>query len=282
VIPVVDKIPKIKQWQRGGLRAPNSIRKVFERLEASHHDNLGIGIPTGFPLDDGGHLMVLDVDRRSGGEEALAELPPLPETAMARTKDGNHYWFRTDKPFASTVRPDGLELKGAGSYVEVPPSKDKFWERAPYNAGIADAPDWLIQRPPEPEKQGIASFSNPETTETSLIRGNWVSPIKGQRTLSLLRAAASWARRGWVSEHHKLMLLGMAINVGLEHKRALEVINYSFRTIATVATATAAATAGEEAGGAYTSIVRFSKMDFKVFKTALEEIKKRNTGNGRI
>jgi hypothetical protein len=229
VIPVVDKVPRIKNWNRGGLRAPISIENVFGRLSKRFPGNLAVGIPTGFPLEDGGCLLVVDVDRRNGGEEALAELPPLPDTAMARTKDGCHLWFRTDKPFPSTTRPDGIELKGAGAYVVVPPSKGKFWVHDPYD-GIAQAPEWLIAKPQQREtaKEILPVWNQPITGETSFLTGPALDPRKGHRHISLLEWTGRFAARGWMSKAHALLLLNAALRVGLEHADAMRIINNIF------------------------------------------------------
>jgi hypothetical protein len=126
----------------------------------------------------------MDVDARNGGEEALAKLPPLPKTVMAQTNDGYHYWFRTDKPFPSTTRPDGIELKGAGAYVVVPPAPGRFWLRDPFDYEIAWAPEWLLPKPTEPVSQTekrsrevITTWHKPLTGEVGILCKPYLSPV---------------------------------------------------------------------------------------------------------
>ena len=107
-----------------------------------------IGVPTG----ESSGLLVLDVDPRDGGRESLVELGraagPLPETSRARTGGGGvHVFFRY--PSGEEVRNStgrlgpGLDVRGAGGYVVVPPSRTRgayeWLDRAP----LAD-PAWLL------------------------------------------------------------------------------------------------------------------------------------------
>ena len=107
-----------------------------------------IGVPTG----ERSGLLVLDVDPRDGGPESLAGLErtagPLPKTARARTGGGGmHVFFRY--PAGEGVRNStgrlgpGLDVRGEGGYVVVPPSRTlgayEWLDRAPL-AG----PAWLL------------------------------------------------------------------------------------------------------------------------------------------
>jgi Bifunctional DNA primase/polymerase, N-terminal len=107
-----------------------------------------IGVPTG----ERSGLLVLDVDPRDGGPESLAGLErtagPLPETARARTGGGGmHVFFRY--PAGEGVRNStgrlgpGLDVRGEGGYVIVPPSRTlgayEWLDRAPLTG-----PAWLL------------------------------------------------------------------------------------------------------------------------------------------
>jgi hypothetical protein len=109
-----------------------------------------VGVPTGRRSG----LLVLDVDPRDGGAEGLAELEvaggPLPETAKARTGGGGtHVFFAY--PVGEEVRSSagrlgpGLDVRGEGGYVVVPPSRTlsayEWLDRLP----LAD-PAWLLGR----------------------------------------------------------------------------------------------------------------------------------------
>jgi hypothetical protein len=108
-----------------------------------------VGVPTG----EQSGLLVLDVDSDAGGPDSLALLErlydPLPRTAKARTGGGGvHVFFRY--PAGEMVRNSagklgpGLDVRGEGGYVVVPPSRTQsayeWLDKAPL-AGAA----WLLQ-----------------------------------------------------------------------------------------------------------------------------------------
>jgi hypothetical protein len=107
-----------------------------------------VGVPTG----ERSGLLVLDIDPGAGGPESLAALErahgPLPRTAKVRTGGGGmHVFFRY--PAGETVRNSagrlgpGLDVRGEGGYVVVPPSRTQsayeWLDRAP----LAQ-PTWLL------------------------------------------------------------------------------------------------------------------------------------------
>ena len=109
-----------------------------------------IGVPTG----ERSGLLVLDVDPRDGGPQSLIALErrngPLPRTARARTGGaGVHVFFKY--PAQKQVRNSagwlgpGLDVRGEGGYVVVPPSRTQgpyeWVDRSP----LAEA-SWLIDR----------------------------------------------------------------------------------------------------------------------------------------
>jgi hypothetical protein len=109
-----------------------------------------VGVPTG----ERSGLLVLDVDPRDGGLKSLEELEEafdtLPPTTRARTgSGGEHVFFRYPdggvRNSASWVGP-GLDVRGEGGYVVVPPSRTggpyRWTERTP----LAEAPAWLLGR----------------------------------------------------------------------------------------------------------------------------------------
>jgi len=107
-----------------------------------------VGVPTG----ERSGMLVLDVDPRDGGPESLAELErtvgPLPETAKARTGGGGmHIFFRY--PAGEEVRNStgrlgpGLDVRGEGGYVVVPPSRTRGVYEWLDRAALA-GPAWLL------------------------------------------------------------------------------------------------------------------------------------------
>jgi Bifunctional DNA primase/polymerase, N-terminal len=88
----------------------------------------GIGLPTGKKSG----IVVLDVDVDDGGLESLAKLEragaPVPKIARTRTGGGGiHVFFRypgsTEIRNSAGLLGPGLDIRGEGGYVVVPPSR---------------------------------------------------------------------------------------------------------------------------------------------------------------
>jgi uncharacterized protein YndB with AHSA1/START domain len=109
-----------------------------------------VGVPTGSRSG----LLVLDADPRDGGLDSLVllerEKGPLPRTAKARTGGGGvHIYFVY--PAGETVRNSagllgtGLDVRGEGGYVVVPPSRTlsayEWTDKSP-----PVGPGWLLAR----------------------------------------------------------------------------------------------------------------------------------------
>jgi hypothetical protein len=108
-------------------------------------------------------LVVLDVDPRHGGDDALKELEQnhgkLPDTVIALTGGGGcHYLFAHPGPrvvVRNAVAVDGargLDARGDGGYIVAPPSRhprgrDYLWELSshPDEVPIAVPPPWLLK-----------------------------------------------------------------------------------------------------------------------------------------
>jgi hypothetical protein len=105
-----------------------------------------IGLPTG----QRSGLFVLDVDPKNGGLDSLAKLPELPPTRTARTPSGGfHYFFRWQPPLGNSAGKlgPGLDTRGEGGYVVVPPSiiEGKRYEWMNED-DPAELPEWLLKR----------------------------------------------------------------------------------------------------------------------------------------
>src|SRR5581483_3063317 len=258
-----NKVPKIKRWQRGGLKTDKSIYELFGKYDSDVdylEDLVQIGVPTGFPLQSGGYLVVLDVDSRNGGEEALAKLTDLPETVTAETTDGLHYWFWSATPFPSFTRPDSLEIKCVGSYVVVPPAPGRLWVRDPFSYPIAQVPEWLKARPAQPKPAGTRTYmlTCPATGQSSILD---LGP-KGQRHTRLLKLAGSYNHRGKTSDSDRAALTQAALRSGLPLSEADRLIGYCFNSTPK------ASTCSPEAGAMLIKGV-VTKNDEKVLKAAL-------------
>lgn len=116
---------------------------------------------------------VLDIDPRSGGDNALSLLEathgPLPLTPRVRTGgNGLHYWLRFPAGTGCGVVAPGIDRKAEGGYVIVPPSRidcpkhegrSYAWELRPWETPIAEAPAWLVGLNARAKPKGTAGSS---------------------------------------------------------------------------------------------------------------------------
>ena len=105
-------------------------------------------------------IVVLDVDPDAGGSESLAKLEraggPVPMTARARTGGGGiHVFFRnpgwTEIRNSARLLGPGLDVRGEGGYVVVPPSRTQSSYQWVDRSPLAEA-SWLIERLAEGEE----------------------------------------------------------------------------------------------------------------------------------
>jgi putative DNA primase/helicase len=133
--------------------------------------------------------LVLDVDPRHGGDETLAELERqhggLPLTPLVLTGGGgSHYHLAMPTlPLGCSTGKigPGLDTRGVGGYVLVPPSNHVTGgvyrddaDRAPFDTPLAPVPAWMLARlaGPTPSANG-----GPPTTEAT----NWAALLAGAR-----------------------------------------------------------------------------------------------------
>src|SRR5262249_25876066 len=157
-LPVLALNPKAKDPL--GRHAPHGFKSATTDVTvaqswfvASPHANIGIAPPVG--------VLVLDVDPRHRGTEALAELTakhgPLPQTVTAITgakEAGQHYYFAcpTQLEITNKSPTPALEIQGHDDgYLVAPPSLHPDggayrWAkgRAPGEIAMAQAPRWLL------------------------------------------------------------------------------------------------------------------------------------------
>jgi putative DNA primase/helicase len=117
VLPLFGKVPVIS----GGFKNASQDQAQVEQWW-THHPEAGIGVPTGSITG----FDVLDVD----GEEGLwslkqyeAEHGPVPDTYVVITGRGCHYYLEHDPEMKNRAGfLPGLDVRGEGGYVVVPPS----------------------------------------------------------------------------------------------------------------------------------------------------------------
>lgn len=150
----VEKIPHLAFFPHGATSATTDLQRIGKVLRR-HPDAL-------LAARVGEQHMVLDVDVRHGGPEALARLlahfGDLPETWRAITPTGGeHIWFRHPGFRPKGKLCEGVECITGNRLITLPPSERlgrKYrWEHDP-RVPLAEAPRWLVDalRPPEPPK----------------------------------------------------------------------------------------------------------------------------------
>lgn len=147
-----------------------------------------LGMPTGKPSG----IVVLDVDPRHDGYATMAKLIAKRsgmDTLEVQTGGGGvHLWFRlpdgaevtnSNKGIAEQFGP-GVDVRGTGGYVLIPPSLHMSGQRYAWAAGKPQPlPAWLVEvlNPPPPPPQPITTTIGPASGYTSLDR-YWRSVIK--------------------------------------------------------------------------------------------------------
>lgn len=149
------------------------------------HTEASIGIPTGE------RFWVLDVDDLA----ALEKLPgELPDTWAVRTpRGGFHFYFRTVEGITNRPGglPAGIDVRGTGGYVLVPPSDGYTVEnRAP----MTEAPAWLLDLLKKPESDPPGQTMPRTGPVDANVDG---APIlDGTRDNTMFRIACSYRGRG--------------------------------------------------------------------------------------
>jgi hypothetical protein len=146
-----DKRP-LSRWQRYQALPP--ARAEVERWFAEHPD-AGVGIVTGAVSG----LVVLDIDPKHGGDEALAALahrhgPPGPTVEAVTGGGGRHFYFAAP---GGGIRnraglAQGIDLRGDGGYIVAPPSIHPSGQpyrwiegRSPFEFPLAPLPRWVLR-----------------------------------------------------------------------------------------------------------------------------------------
>jgi hypothetical protein len=193
------KQPLISDWPH---------KASFDLQTLSHWYQRFPGCNRGAATGKESGFFVLDVD----GESGLAAISSLcedhgygwTETLAVRTARGGHLYFKWSEHAAirnSAGKLDnGLDIRGEGGYVVVPPSEHETGCRYEWIGGgaeveIADAPDWLIEKltdtPPIPDHQ-----AEPATTIPQGRRNATLFSLAGTlRSRAMSRAAIEAALR---------------------------------------------------------------------------------------
>jgi hypothetical protein len=143
-----------------GFKAATTDELVLDALFAECPD-ANVAVATGYVC------WALDIDLVAGGFDSLADLErvhgPLPDTVTAQTGGGGKHVFfawNPDRPVPSSVAIlQGIDVRGSGGYVVVPPSLHIRGRRyafligyGPHEIVLAVAPDWLLHRVLRPQR----------------------------------------------------------------------------------------------------------------------------------
>ena len=190
------KHPRTQHGLRDATKDEVTIRSWFARWRDA---NLAVatGASSGFD--------VLDVDPRHGGEDSLGELvqsqAALPPSVESLTGGGGRHIFFShhvgvrNKAGQHSGLPPGLDVRGDGGYIVVPPSGHVSggryrWELSsqPSDVPLADWPQWLL---------GLLVADNGKPTPAAAIEG----PVcEGSRNATLTSMAGTMRWRGMGEE----------------------------------------------------------------------------------
>lgn len=151
--------------------------------------------PSNLAIRTGEGLMVLDVDVDKGGMESLRgleeEYGPMPETRTCLTGGGGmHLYFRVKESVSNSVEKlgKGLDVRGDGGYVIVPPSMHASGRPYAWDIGqterVADCPPWLLKLARKPRPEDVEGIPQPDAV------------LEGARNDYLASFAGAMRRRG--------------------------------------------------------------------------------------
>lgn len=130
--------PLLNGWPQKATSDPDEIRSFWLAVPEA---NVGVHCKD---------LVVLDVDPKKGGDDAVAALDAIygiPDTLVARTPSGGRHMYFRGGPVANgvDVLGRGLDVRSTGGYVVAPGSETQdgsyAWE---HDREIAPAPEWLV------------------------------------------------------------------------------------------------------------------------------------------
>ena len=134
-----NKRPLTKHGHKDAVTNPKEVEELFRFFgNSTTYIGARMGKESG--------LFAIDLDLYKGPEpQAYADMlvaeGVLPETRIHRTKNGGtHLIYRSDTAWPNVVPAKGVEVKGEGGYIIVPPSGGYTVVRE----GVAEAPDKLI------------------------------------------------------------------------------------------------------------------------------------------
>ena len=190
----------------------------------SYHLNAAIGLRTG----ETSGVFAVDIDPRNGGDISLENMEDehskLPNTVESQTGGGGrHLLFRwPDRPVSCStgkIAP-GIDIKGDGGYIILPPSDHKsgrqycwLFGQGPGECKIADAPEWLLEmveqghNVPLPKCEEYSTFCDSNSDNTTPISVDDDIIPDGYRNKTLTSLAGHMRQVGMGLEEIRAALL---------------------------------------------------------------------------
>jgi len=151
VFPVKDsKVPYIEKWPE---LATNDKTQLM--LWDANFNEESTGMLWGLATGKRSKIVVLDIDKARAEIDLIAKYGPMPETVTAKTgRGGKHIYFNYPEAgkiaTGQNVLFDGLDIRGEGGQVVIPPSRKRngqvyTWEHSPDDYPLADLPDQLLE-----------------------------------------------------------------------------------------------------------------------------------------
>lgn len=229
----VDKTPYLQGWPEKATTDPDRIREWWSKWP-----DASIGCATG----EASGMWVLDADLPDGPPEITKM--GLPETLTQQTGGGGfqYFWKCNGTEIRNSARKvgPGLDVRGSGGYVILPPSRHPSGRRYKWVVKMkaVDAPDELVQKaakPPAPERDrtlpgdttpyGQAALTQ-EIVRLSAVR-------EGERNAALNESAFAMGQLiagGELNEGQaRTALLSTALALGLGHQEATKTIESGFK-----------------------------------------------------
>lgn len=150
--------------------------------------NIGLAIPVGF--------VVVDIDDPEALHRLKAEELVLPATATSTTGRGCHLFYRTATEIRNAAHfLAGVDLRGVGGYVVVPPSIHPTgaryrWQVPISSSTVAEAPGWLTRS--TTDREGKPQARPVEAWRQIAARGVG----RGERNHTVASLAGHLLRRG--------------------------------------------------------------------------------------
>ena len=195
---------KVPITGHGFLDASSDLSQVKAWWEETPNANIGFPVPES--------LLVVDIDSDEALYELKANDADIPSTVTVKTPRGHHYWYSL--PNGTKSKPKvavfpGVDIRGSGSYVILPPSKRRDgavyrWEVEPQTKYKSEAPDWVLELMGRGDDDGIVVSDPVHASEVLDGVG------EGLRDITLFRYACQLRTRNMQKAEAEVLVLAAA------------------------------------------------------------------------